>query len=78
MSTSPEDRIVNVLSRWLAGHVANGELRHTIEQADPQGLAAPHAEAVEELLAELEEAGARRRGDLEKVVRETLEGLALG
>jgi len=78
MSTSPEDRIVNALSRWLAGHVDNDELRGVIERAEPERLPAPQAEAVEELLTELEGAGSARRGDVEKVVRETLEALALG
>jgi hypothetical protein len=78
MSTSPEDRIVNALSRWLAGHVDNDELKGAIAQAEPEQLSAPQAEALEELRAELEGAGATRRGDLEKAVRETLEALALG
>jgi len=78
MSTSPEDRIVNVLSRWLAGHVENGELHRAIEESEPRRLAPVHAEAVEELLAKLEESGSERGGDLEKVVRETLEALAIG
>jgi hypothetical protein len=78
MSTSPEDRIVNVLSRWLAGHVDNRELRRAIEESEPRRLAPAHAEAVEELLAKLEESGPQRRGDVEKVVRETLEALAIG
>ena len=78
MSMTPEDRIVNALSRWLAGHVGNEELRGAIEEAAPDQLAPLHAEAVDELLAELEGAGPARRGDIEKTVRETLEALALG
>jgi hypothetical protein len=74
---SPEDQIVNALSRWLAGHLDNRELREEIETVDAN-LRDPQAEAVEELLAELEAAAGRRRGDLEKTVRETLEALALG
>jgi hypothetical protein len=77
MSTSPEDRIVNALSRWLAGHADNDELRRVIEQAQPQ-LEPSQAEAVEELLAELAGAGPTRQGDVEKAVREALEALALG
>jgi hypothetical protein len=75
---SPEDEIVNALSRWLAGHVGEEELRRAIEQATPERLAARHAEAVEELLAELEGPGKGQRAQLEMVVRETLEALTIG
>jgi hypothetical protein len=77
-SVSPEDRLVSLLSRWLARHVGNGELRAEIEAAGRDGLSPEQSEAVDELLAELERAGPNGRGDLEMVVRETLEALALG
>ena len=75
---SPEDRLVGVLSRWLARHVGNTELRAEIEAAGRAGLSPEQSDAVDELLAELERAGPSGRGDLEMVVRETLEALALG
>ena len=82
MSTSPEtatradDRLVTVISRWLARHVSDDELQRALEQVGSGELAAEQAEAVEELRAELGEG--RERAELEMVARETLEALALG
>jgi hypothetical protein len=78
MSTSPEDRIVNALSRWLAGHMDNEELRGAIARAGPQGLSPGQAEAIKELVEELEGANAPPHAEVERLVRETLEALALG
>ena len=80
MSTSPDtvhradDRIVTLLSQWLARHVTDDELRRRVEAIGTDELSATQAQAVEELLAEL---GADR-GQNEMLVRETLEALALG
>ena len=80
MSTSPDthlrpdDRIVSVLSQWLARHVSDEELRRRVEAIGTAELSPTQAEAVEELLADL---GADR-GQNEMLVRETLEALALG
>jgi hypothetical protein len=76
MSTSPEDQLVNLLSHWLARHVGDAELRAELSAADLNGLSDDTRGAVEELRAELE--GGVSGGDLERVVRETLEALALG
>lgn len=82
MSTNPEstaradDRLVTVISRWLARHVSDDELQRELEQVGCGELAAEQVEAVEELRAELGED--RRRAELEMVARETLEALALG
>lgn len=82
MSTSPEtatradDRLVTVISRWLARHVSDDELQRALEQAGSGELTADQAEAVEDLRAELGED--RERAELEMVARETLEALALG
>jgi len=82
MSTSPEtttrtdDRLVTLISRWLARHVSDDELQRALEQVGSGELAAEQAEAVEELRAELGED--RERAELEMVARETLEALALG
>jgi hypothetical protein len=75
---SPEDRIVELLSRWLARHVGNAELREGVLAAGRDGLSPVQLEALDELLAELERAAPRERGELEMTVRETLEALALG
>jgi hypothetical protein len=84
MSTSPDtgtgtahradDRIVTVLSQWLARHVSDDELRSQVEAIGTDELSAQQAEAVAELLAELGD----DRGQNEMLVRETLEALALG
>ena len=80
MSTSPDthlrpdDRIVSVLSQWLARHVSDEELRRRVEAIGTAELSPAQAEAVEELLADL---GADHGQD-EMLVRETLEALALG
>lgn len=82
MSTNPDtatradDRLVTVISRWLARHVSDEELQRALEHVGPGELSADQAEAVEELRAKL----ARGSGgaQLEMVARETLEALALG
>jgi hypothetical protein len=71
-----DDRLVTVISGWLAGHVTEGELRRELEGARGAELASDQAEAVDELRAEL--AKDARRGELQMVARETLEALALG
>ena len=76
MSMSPEDQVVNVLSQWLARHADDDELRRQVEAVDLAALGPEQSEAVRELRAEL--SGSNGRGDLEMVVRETLEAVALG
>jgi hypothetical protein len=76
MSTSPDARLVNVLSHWLARHASNEELHAELAATDTSALGPDQREAVEELLEEL--SSENGRGDLEMVVRETLEALVLG
>ena len=76
MSTSPDDHLVNVLSHWLARHVDNAGLLRELEAVDMSALSPAQAEAVEELREEI--VSTNGRGDLEMVVRETLEAVALG
>ena len=83
MSTSPDfrrtdDEIVSLLSQWLMGSVGNDELRKRIEEIGTEELAPGQRTAVEELLAALANAFPGERGDLEMVVRETIEALAYG
>ena len=68
MSTSPDGDLVNLLSRWLAGHVTDDDLRLAVEGDD-------RSEVVE--LHEALERG-ESRSELQRIVRETLEELALG
>jgi hypothetical protein len=76
MSTSPDNHLVNVLSQWLARHVDDAELQRELETVDTSQLAPEQAHAVDELRAELSNSDGA--GDLEMVVRETLEAVALG
>jgi hypothetical protein len=80
MSTSPEiradDRIVHTISRWLARHISDDELRAELERAQLDDLTPGQAEAVLELQNEL---GVRAdRAALEMIARETVEAVALG
>jgi hypothetical protein len=83
MSTSPDfqrtdDEIVSLLSQWLMGSVGNDELRKRIEEIGTEELAPGQRTAVEELLVALANAFPGERGDLEMVIRETIEALAYG
>ena len=77
-AAKPEDEVVGLLSRWLAAHLGNDELRRQLGAVGTAGFEPGAAEAVRELLAELEHAEEGTRGGLEMVVRETLEAVALG
>jgi hypothetical protein len=74
---SPEDEIVNLLSRWLARHVGNEDVLRRLGELDTDALSPDQAEAVRELRSELERAGSSGRGGIEVTVRETLEALAM-
>jgi hypothetical protein len=82
MSTSPDrnpradDRLVALISLWLARHLNDAELLRELESSSTEGLALDQAEAVQELLEELR--APNGRGELERVAREALEALALG
>ena len=80
MSVRPEttsDQLVNLLSQWLARHVSDAEVRDFLESRPLDGIPPEERELVEELRAELATGGGSR-GDLEMLVRETMEALALG
>lgn len=71
-----EDRLVALLSQWLARHVDNATLLAALETANGDELSGGQRQAVGELIAELRSRNGR--GELEKVARETLEALVLG
>jgi hypothetical protein len=73
-----DDEIVGLLSRWTTGTLGNDELRKRIEEVGTGELAPGQRAAVEELLAALGNAFPGERGQLEVVVRETVEVLAYG
>jgi hypothetical protein len=81
MSMSPEhtradDRIVHTISRWLARHIGDDELRAELDTVDMNELSADQAEAVDELRQELRNGS--ERASVEMVARETVEAVALG
>src|SRR3954467_12174969 len=78
MSTSPDTRVVNLLSRWLAGHAPEEELARELRAVDPGAFGPEAEELVEELVDELHAEHGADRGDLERLVRGTLEAVALG
>jgi hypothetical protein len=82
MSMSPEtrtdDRLITLISRWLARHIGNAELERGLAESDRENLAQAQLEAVDELAERLKGAAPGERGELEMIARETLEALALG
>jgi hypothetical protein len=71
-----DDQLVTAISRWLARHGSDEDLRRELEGVEDDALELEQAEAVRELRAELEEGTSR--AELEMVARETLEAVALG
>jgi hypothetical protein len=82
MSMSPEqradDRLITLISRWLARHIGNAELERGLADTDRAELAPGQVEAVDELAEHVRKAAPGERGELEMIARETLEALALG
>jgi hypothetical protein len=81
MSMSPEpradDRLIMLISRWLARHIGNAELERGLADSDRAELKPGQLEAVDELADHLRTAAQGQRGELEMIARETLEALAL-
>jgi len=73
-----DDEIVSLLSQWLMGSLGNDELRKRVDEIGTAELAPGQRSAVDELQAALGNAFPGERGDVEMVVRETLESLAYG
>src|SRR3954469_22192612 len=84
MSTTPDasqradDEIVTHLSHWLTRQLGNDELRRKLEQIGTDELPPVGREMVKELVAELGDAVPGERGQLEVLVRETVETLVYG
>jgi hypothetical protein len=83
MSTSPDtqradDQLVTHLSHWLTRQLGNDELRRKVVAIGTDELAPAGREAVNELLVELGTAIPGERGQLEVLVRETVETLVYG
>jgi len=73
-----DDRLIMLISRWLARHIGNAELERGLAESDRTELQPGQLEAVDELAEHLRRAAPGERGELEMIARETLEALALG
>lgn len=73
-----DDQMVSLLSQWLLRSLGNDELRKRIVAIGTEELAPGQRTAVDELLVALGNAFPGERGDLEMIVRETVESLAYG
>lgn len=71
-----DDLIVNTISRWLARHIGDDELRAELDRVDLGALGPDSVEAVDELRRELR--GGSERAEIEMIARETVEAVALG
>jgi hypothetical protein len=84
MSTSPDasqradDQLVTHLSHWLTRQLGNDELRRKLEEIDTDELPPVGREMVKELVTELGASVPGERGQLEVLVRETVETLVYG
>jgi hypothetical protein len=84
MSTSPDasqradDQLVTHLSHWLTRQLGNDELRRKVQEIDTDELPPGGRQAISELLTELQDAVPGERGQLEVLVRETVETLVYG
>ena len=84
MSTSPDasqradDLLVKHLSHWLTRQLGNDELLRKVRQIGTDELAPGGRQAVNELLAQLDTTVPGERGQLEVIVRETVETLVYG
>jgi hypothetical protein len=71
---SPEDRNIDLITHWLTGQIDDDAIRASLTT---EGLSGEGAEAVEELIEELDRPNATP-GHLHMVAREAVEALALG
>jgi hypothetical protein len=84
MSTSPDasqradDQLVTHLSHWLTRQLGNDELLREVKKIGTDELAPGCRIAVNELILELGTAVPGERGQLEVLVRETVETLVYG
>ena len=84
MSTSPEasqradDQLVTHLSHWLTRQLGNDELRRKLQDIGTDELPPRGRDAVNELVARLNDAVPGERGQLEVLVREAVETLVYG
>jgi hypothetical protein len=73
MSTSPD--LVQTLSHWLAGHADLAQVREAL--ASPGAVGPESQQLIAQLRSELERPGVNAQ-QLQPLVRETIEAIALG
>jgi hypothetical protein len=83
MSTHPDsrradDELVTHLSHWLTRQLGNDELLRKVQEIDTQDLPPGGRAAIDELRSQLAQAVPGERGQLEVLVRETVETLVYG
>ena len=83
MSTNPDlrradDELVTHLSHWLTRQLGNDELLRKVQDVDIDDLPPGGRTAIEELRGQLAQAVPGERGQLEVLVRETVETLVYG
>jgi hypothetical protein len=71
---SPEDKSIDLITHWLTGQIDDDAIKAGLTT---DGLSGEGAQAVEELLNELQR-GDASRGHLQMVAREAVEALAMG
>ena len=74
LEVNADDRSIDLITHWLTGQIDDDAIRAGLST---EGLSGQGAEAVEELLAELQRDDASR-GHLHMVAREAVEALATG
>ena len=77
-SQRAEDQLVTHLSHWLTRQLGNDELLREVQKIGTDELAPGCRVAVNELLVELGTAVPGERGQLEVLLRETVETLVYG
>ena len=59
-----DDRLIMLISRWLARHIGNAELERGLAESDRSELAPGQLEAVDELAEHLKTVAPGQRGEL--------------
>ena len=77
-SRRADDELVTHLSHWLTRQIGNDELLRKLQDIDTQDLPPGGRAAIDELRGQLAQAVPGERGQLEVVVRETVETLVYG
>ena len=77
-SRRADDELVTHMSHWLTRQIGNDELLRKLQDIDTQDLPPGGRAAIDELRGQLAQAVPGERGQLEVLVRETVETLVYG